>query len=271
MAVSPDRRKKSAKKRSRKLPESSKGQTQDHLIPGYHAVRETLERNDGPLQEIWVAQGKPSARAETIQKLAASRNIPVYFKNREYIFDILKDMSHQGIVGVMKSFDYWGFQKLLQRALEAGPSALLLAADHMADAGNLGALMRTAAFFGGHGLILPKDRCAGITPAVLKRSSGAHALLPVARVTNLNRALDQLSKSGLWIVGTAGNAPVSVYDFDWKRPLVLVLGGEQKGIGPSIRKRCHQLVAIPSPSGFESLNVSVAGGVILSEIYRQRG
>ena len=98
-------------------------------------------------------------------------------------------------------------------------------------------------------------------PATLKRASGTHLKLPVARVTNLGRTLDELSEKGFWIVGTAGEAELSIYDFDWKRPLVLVLGSEQKGIAPSVRKRCHQLVTIPSPGGVESLNVSAAGGV----------
>ena len=154
--------------------------------------------------------------------------------------------------------------------MKQGPSALLLAADHITDSGNLGALIRTAAFFGAHGLIIPKDRSAGISGAVLKRASGTHFQLPVAKVTNLGRVLAELSKDNFWIIGAAGEASTLHYDFDWKRPLVLVLGNEQRGLSPSVRKRCHKLVRIPSPGGVESLNISVAGGVILSEICRQR-
>ena len=94
--------------------------------------------------------------------------------------------------------------------------------------------------------------------------------MSIAQVTNLGRTLDELSKNGFWIIGAVGDADSSIYDFDWKRPVVLVLGSEQKGLSPSIRKRCHQLVGIPSPGGIESLNISVAGGVVLSEICRQR-
>ena len=169
-----------------------------------------------------------------------------------------------------KAFAYDDFHEIIRRSLQENPPGLLLAADHITDEGNLGALIRTAAFFETHGLIIPKDRSAQITPAVLKRASGAHLRLPTARVTNLGRALDDLTKKGFWIIGTAGEAESSIYDFDWKRPLVLVLGSEQKGLSPSTRKRCHQLVRIPSPGNVESLNVSVAGGVILSEICRQR-
>jgi 23S rRNA (guanosine2251-2'-O)-methyltransferase len=174
------------------------------------------------------------------------------------------------VVGITQPFAYADLQEVLRHSLQAGPSALLLAADHITDPGNLGALIRTAAFFGVHGLILPRDRSAGVTAATLKRASGTHHQLPVAQVTNLGRTLDELSKNGFWIIGAAGEADLSIYDFDWDRPVVLVLGGEQKGISPSIRKRCHQLVGIPSPGRVESLNLSVAGGTILSEICRQR-
>ena len=243
----------------------------DHLIPGFHAVRETLKQPKSPLREIWIAEGKESARTEEILRLAQSQNIPIYFKKLSELSDIFKDISHQGVVGITNAFAFAGLQQVLRHSLQEGASALLLAADHITDPGNLGALIRTAAFFGTHGLILPKDRSAGITAATFKRASGTHLQLPVVQVTNLGRTLDELSKNGFWIIGAAGEASMSIYDFDWKRPVVLVLGSEQKGISPSIRKRCHQLVGIPSPGGVESLNISVAGGAILSEICRQRG
>lgn len=243
----------------------------DHFIPGFHAVRETLKQPKSPLREIWIAEGKGSARTEEILRLARSQNIPIRFKNKSELFDIFKDVSHQGVVGITKAFAYADLQQILRHSLQDDTSALLLAADHITDPGNLGALIRTAAFFGAHGLILPKDRSAGITAATLKRASGTHLQLPIAQVTNLGRTLDELSKNGFWIIGAVGEASMPIYDFDWKRPVALVLGSEQKGISPSIRKRCHQLVGVPSPGGVESLNISVAGGVILSEICRQRG
>ena len=241
-----------------------------HLIPGFHAVRETLRHGKNALEEIWIVEGKRSGRTEEILRLAEAQNISVHFKRKSELLDIFENISHQGIVGVAKGFVYADFHQVIRHSLQQGPSALFLAADHITDEGNLGALIRTGAFFGTHGLIIPKDRSAQITPAVLKRASGAHLRLPIARVTNLGRALDELSEKGLWIIGAAGEAAVSIYDFDWKRPLVLVLGNEQKGLSPSVQKRCHQLVGIPSPGGVESLNISVAGGAILSEICRQR-
>ena len=270
MAGSTAKRGKSAQQKPRK-PRGKKDQPDhDRLIPGFHAVRETLKEPKNTLQEIWIAGGKKSARTEEILNLATAQNIPVYIKPESYLSDIFENISHQGIAGVLKTFAYADLQQVLRHSLQERTSALLLAADHITDPGNLGALIRTAAFFGAHGLIIPRDRSAGITAAALKRASGAHVKLPVVRVTNLGRTLHELSEKGLWIIGAAGEATLSIYDFDWKRPLVLVFGSEQKGLSPSIRKQCHQLVGIPSPSGMESLNISVAGGVILSEICRQR-
>ncbi len=130
--------------------------------------------------------------------------------------------------------------------------------------------MRTALFFGADGLIIPKDRAAGIGLGTMKRSSGAQIHLPVSKVVNMGRALDFLKDKGFWIVGAAEDGPVAVYDFDWNRKLVLVLGNEQSGLSPTVLKRCHQVVNIPSSGSMASLNVSVAGGVLLSEIWRQR-
>ena len=269
MAGSIQRRKRTRQK-PRKPQEKSEQQALDRFIPGYHAVRETLRQGKGALREIWIAEGKQSARTEEIQRLAAVKDIPIYFKQQTYLSELFDKISHQGIVGVTSAFAYSDFQRILRISLQKGPSALLLAADHITDPGNLGALIRTAAFFRVDGLILPKDRSAGITAGTLKRASGTHHQLPITQVTNLGRSLTELSKNGFWIIGAAGEADTSIYDFDWDRPVVLVLGSEQKGISPSIRKRCHQLVNIPSPGGVESLNISVAGGVVLSEICRNR-
>ena len=270
MAKSVPKEGKSPKQKSRQPRKKIPPRDLDSFIPGFHAVRETLGQEKNLLKEIWIARGKRSGRIEEILDLAQEKNISVQFKDLSELSENFKDISHQGIVGVTKAFAYADFHQTLTHSLQKGPSALLLAADHITDPGNLGALIRTAAFFGAHGLIIPKDRAAPVTSAVLKRASGTHLRLPIVRVTNLGRSLDELKKNDFWIIGAAGEADTSIYDFDWKRPVVLVLGSEQKGLSPSIRKRCQQLVRIPSPGNVESLNISVAGGVILSEICRQR-
>jgi 23S rRNA (guanosine2251-2'-O)-methyltransferase len=159
---------------------------------------------------------------------------------------------------------------MIDRCREAQTPGLLLVGDHITDEGNLGAIIRTGAFFGAHGLILPKDRSARVTPQVIKRSSGAHTRLPVARVVNLGRTLDLITQRNFWIIGTSGRGSDAIYNVEWDRDVAVILGSERKGVRPSLLQRCHQVVRIPSPGDVESLNVAVACGVILSEIFRYR-
>ncbi len=241
-----------------------------HLIPGFHAVRETLLKGQIQVNELWIAEGKRTARAKEILKIAESRGVPVKFKKGVLLGQLLPGIAHQGIVAFAEEFAYVDFDTLMDMAWDASEHALLIAADHITDEGNLGALIRTAAFFRAHGLILPRDRSAKITQKVIKRSAGGYVHLPVARVVNLGRALDVLDRKGFWIIGAAGEAPESIYQFDWNRPLILVLGSEERGLSLLVKNRCHQLVGIPSYGQVASLNVSVASGIILAEVVRQR-
>ena len=222
------------------------------------------------IRELWIVDGKTSRRTEELLRLAREKQIPVVRKKRETLSFLVPDTAHQGVVALSDGFRYADLASVIRASQEAPGRGLLVAADHITDEGNLGALIRTAAFFGAHGLILPKDRSAGVSPGVLKRAAGAVARLSVVKAVNLGRVLDFLEKKGFWIVGASGDGPASVYRFDWRRDLVLVLGNEQRGMGRLIRRRCHEVVRVPSPGGVESLNVAVAGGVILSEIFRQR-
>jgi 23S rRNA (guanosine2251-2'-O)-methyltransferase len=234
-------------------------------------VRETLLKRPIQVNELWIAEGKrSSARAKEIVQIAEDRGVPVKFKKGILLGQLLPGTAHQGIVAFAEEFTYLDFNTLMDMALEASEHALLIAADHITDEGNLGALIRTAAFFRSHGLILPKDRSAKITKKLRKRSAGGYVHLPVARVVNLGRALHVLDRRGFWIIGAAGEAPESIYQFDWNRPLVLVVGSEERGLSRLVKNRCHQLVSIPSYGKVESLNVSVACGIILAEIVRQR-
>ena len=202
--------------------------------------------------------------------MANDNGIPVFHKKSSILNDILPGITHQGIVALAGEYRYLDPEDLINSALKAPGHALLIAADHITDEGNLGSIIRTAVFFGVHGVILPKDRSATITQNVMKRSSGSYIHLPITRVVNLGRQLDDLDKKGFWIIGAAGESAESIFRFDWQRDLVLVMGSEDKGLSPSIRKRCHQIVGIPAPGPLGALNVSVATGVILSEITRQR-
>ena len=221
--------------------------------------------------EIWVGVSRKGARAEEIARLGAEKGVPVQFRELQEIEAVAPGAAHQGFVALAETFSYTDLEDLIETSHQAPGGALLIVADHITDEGNLGALVRTAVFFGVQGLILPKDRSAQITGKLLKRSSGAFSSLAVAQVVNLGRALDLLKEAGFWIIGAAGEAEESIFRFDWDRDVVLVLGSESKGLSHLVRDRCHALVRIPGSGQVESLNVSVAGGVILSEIVRQRG
>lgn len=234
-------------------------------------MRETLVNTPQNLHEIWIGSSRKTARASEIVRLGAEKGIPVHFKDLREIEAVIPGANHQGFVAFSETFAYTELEDLIEHSRQGPGWALLLVADHITDEGNLGALIRTAAFFGVRGLILPKDRSAKITGRLLKRSSGAFVSLPVCQVVNLGRTLDLLTEKGFWLIGAAGEAQESIYHFDWQRDAVLALGSESKGLSHSVRERCHALVKIPGSGRVESLNVSVAGGVILSEILRQRG
>ena len=240
-----------------------------YFIPGFHATREALMQPRIRIEELWIAEEKASKRRGDLLRIAKERNIPIRPKRSAQLSHLFPDIAHQGIVALAE-FTYTDLNQVIHISQEKSGKALLIATDHITDEGNLGALIRTSAFFGAHGLIIPKDRSASVTAKVLKRSSGACVYLPVARVVNMARALDLLDRRGFWIIGTAGEASESIYQFDWNRDLALVLGNEERGLSRSVRKRCHQEVCIPPPGNMASLNVAVAGGVFLSEIVRQR-
>ena len=239
-------------------------------IPGYHAVREALSRPACRVTEVWVAGDRRSRRARTVLGLAGERNVPVRVRTAGELDARFPDTAHQGFAVLVQAPVYADLEALVEASRETPGRGLLVAADHITDEGNLGALIRTAAFFGAGGLVVPRDRSAGLSEKVAKRSAGASLSLPVAREVNLVRALDRLDRAGFWIIGAAGEAALDVYAFDWLRDAVLVVGSEDRGLAPNVRAHCHEIVAIPGSGRVESLNVAVAAGAILSEIARQR-
>jgi 23S rRNA (guanosine2251-2'-O)-methyltransferase len=241
-----------------------------YMIPGLHGVRESLLDSRARIAELWISERKDSARIKEIIDMAEKKGVPVLYKNPYILDDVMPGTAHQGVVAIAMEYSYLELDELIDASSDATGYAILIAADHITDEGNLGAIIRTAVFFGARGLILPKDRSARITRNVMKRSSGAYVHLPVARVVNLVRALDALNNKGFWIIGASGESTESIYNFDWKRNLVLVLGSEDRGLSPSVRNKCHQIVGIPAEGRLNALNVSVAAGIILSEIVRQQ-
>jgi len=240
------------------------------IVPGYHAVREALLKSLPTVESLWVVPGRRSGRIEEIRLLAGQRGIPIVEVRASELDRLAPGVVHQGVALSVGEFTYTPLEDLIEEPAAGCESRLILALDHITDEGNFGAIIRTAAFFGVEAIVIPRDRSVRVTPSVLKRSSGAHFLVPVSRVVNLSRGLDLLKRAGFWIMGAAGESTISLYDFDWTVPVVLLLGNERKGLGVAVRKRCDGLVSIPGTGGVESLNVSVAAGVLLAEITRQR-
>jgi 23S rRNA (guanosine2251-2'-O)-methyltransferase len=241
----------------------------EELLYGINPVLEAL-RSDRRAFELYVAGSITDKRLEKILKLASEKGIPV--RNREKI-DIARlagNEHHQGVVLKVEPFAYAELDQILQICRDSADSGMLLVLDGVQDPHNLGALIRSAACAGAHGVIIPKDRAAGITPAVEKASAGAVETIPVAQVVNIVQTLEELKKEGFWIYGASDAAKASVYEQDFTGHVAVVIGSEGEGIRPLVRKKCDVVFSIPIQGGVSSLNASVAGGVVLYEMVRQR-
>jgi 23S rRNA (guanosine2251-2'-O)-methyltransferase len=187
----------------------------------------------------------------------------------ESLAKLAGEVAHQGAVAAVRPLKAWDEHDLLA-AISEIDRPLLLVLDGVTDPHNLGACLRTADAAGAHAVVIPKDRAASVDGVVRKVAAGAAEFIPVATVTNLARALDMLKERGVWVAGTDGEAPESLYGADLDRPLALVLGAEGDGMRRLTRERCDFLVRIPMAGNVESLNVSVAAGIALFEVGRQR-
>lgn len=241
----------------------------DEIIYGINPVLEAL-RGDRRAFELFAAGGGSDRRLEKILKLASEREVPIRQRDKGDLARLCGTAHHQGVALRVEPFPYADLGDVLDRWRSSGDQGLLLVLDGIQDPHNLGALVRTAACAGVHGVIIPKDRAVGITPAAEKASAGATETVPVVRVVNISQTLDDLKREGFWIFGAAGEAPATLYDQDFTGHVTLVIGGEGEGIRPLVRKKCDGLVSIPLIGGVGSLNASVAGGVLLFEIVRQR-
>ncbi len=239
-------------------------------IWGRHPVLEAL-RSRRRVLRVMVAQGPQDPTLTQVMDQARRVGVPVETVSRRRLDDLTKSANHQGIAAVVTPRTYAEMDDLLQRAEERGDPPLLLALDAIQDVTNLGSLIRTAEAVGAHGVILLEHRAAGLTPAVDKTSAGAVEFVPVARVTNMTRTLDDLKKRGLWVIGLDGEAETLYDKANLTGPIVLVVGNEAKGISRLVRAHCDVLIRLPMRGRIESLNAAVAGSVALYEIWRQRG
>jgi len=241
------------------------------IIYGRQPVLAALRRKEGPLEEILVAEGLGGRTFSEVRELARNAGVRLKQVPRSALDRLCRTANHQGLAARRAVFAYQELEELLEKLAGLREPVLLVVADSLTDPMNLGNLCRSALAAGAHGLIIPKDRAAGITPAVIKAGAGALEVLPVCRVTNLAETLIRLKEADLWVVGADAGATQSLYETDLTMPLALVIGGEDTGIRPRVRQQCDLLVAIPFVSqAIGSLNAASAGAVALFEIRRQR-
>lgn len=238
------------------------------LIFGVNPVRESLRGGRGAFN-MYVQTHATDHRVEHIIKLAEERGVAVHRREKIDLTKMCASSHHQGIALEVEPFSYADFDELTASIAASGVPGFLLVLDGIQDPHNLGALIRTAACAGVNGVIIPKDRAAGVTAAVEKASAGAVETVPVVQVTNIVKSLEVLKKEGFWVYGLAGEAAGSLFDAGFSGSIALVIGGEGEGIRPLVRKQCDVLLMIPQYGGVSSLNASVAGGVAMFEVARQ--
>jgi 23S rRNA (guanosine2251-2'-O)-methyltransferase len=241
------------------------------VVAGRNSVVEAL-RAGIPVKTMYVAGRIDSDdRVREALRFAADRGLPVLETPRGELDRLTDGAVHQGLALQVPPYEYAHPADLLRVAQDAGQAALLVALDGITDPRNLGAIVRSAAAFGGHGVIVPERRAAGMTAGAWKTSAGAASRLPVARATNLTRALQDLQKAGCFVVGLDMDGDVRLPELDVAAdPLVLVIGSEGKGLSRLVRQTCDLVASIPMQAATESLNAGVAAGVALYEVARRR-
>jgi len=244
--------------------------TESEVVYGLHPVLEML-RSGRRVGKLYLALHKAEKESEEIRLLARQQGISLALVHKEALAQIAGTTNHQGVAAIIATESYQDLDALLAVSAKRKEPPFFFLLDSVEDPRNLGAILRTAEAAGVHGVILPKRRAAGLSPVVGKTSAGAMAHLPIARVTNLSQTIDQLRKDQISIVGMDATAKISYLENDFREPVAIVVGGEGSGIHSKILEKCDRIVSLPMRGMVESLNVSVAVGIIAYEVLRQRG
>ncbi len=237
-------------------------------IEGRNAVLEAY-RAGKTIDKLYVLKGCQDGPVNSILREARKHDTIVSFVAKERLDQMSETGKHQGVVAHAAAYEYAEVEDILKRAEEKGEPPFLILLDNIEDPHNLGAIIRTANLAGAHGIIIPKRRAAGLTATVAKASAGALNYTPVAKVTNLGTTIESLKERGLWFVCADMDGTV-MYDLDLKGPIGLVVGNEGEGVSRLVREKCDYIAAIPMKGDIDSLNASVAAGVLAYEIVRQR-
>jgi len=241
------------------------------ILYGVNPVRELLRAGGEGLSELWLAEGgtRGAAFAE-LERLGRAAGAKIRAAPRQKLDRLSGTDRHQGVVAVVADFAYAELADLLDAAAASGRPPLLVVLDGVEDPHNLGAIIRSAHGLGAHGVVIPKDRAVGVTPAAAKASAGAVERCPVARVTNVAKTLESLKEAGVWSVAIAVDGERPLGDVDLAGPVALVLGSEAEGLRPLVRKTCDLSAKIPMTGDLDSLSVSASAAIALYEAARQR-
>jgi len=240
------------------------------IIAGRKPVMEALRAGTG-IEKIVFLLGVQGSVIEEIRQAAQRNKVPVSQASRQEFRELASDATTQGVVAIVRDVKkFVGIDEIVQRAEARGEKPLILLLDGIEDPQNLGALVRTAECAGVHGVVIPKHHAASVTSAVVKASAGATEHMAMSEVTNIVNTLDELKERGFWTAGVALEGDIPYTAFDYTTPAAIVVGSEGKGIRRLVREHCDRLVRIPMYGAIESLNASVAGGLVMYEAARQR-
>ena len=237
-------------------------------IEGRNAVIEAF-RSGKPIDKIFMLDGCQDGPIMTIKREAKKHNVLIKYVTRDRLDQLSETGKHQGVIAYGATYEYAEVEDILAKAREKGEDPFIFILDNIEDPHNLGAIIRTANLAGAHGVIIPKNRAVGLTATVAKASAGALAYTPVAKVTNLAQTIEELKKEGIWFV-CADMGGETMYKLNLTGPIGLVIGNEGSGVGRLVKDKCDFVASIPMKGDIDSLNASVAAGVLAFEIVRQR-
>ena len=240
----------------------------EYLIEGRNAVIEAL-RSGKPVDKLFILDGCQDGPVSTIKREAKKTDVIIKFVPKDVLDRLSRTSHHQGVIAQCAAYEYAEVDDILNAAKEKGEDPFIILLDNIEDPHNLGAIIRTANLAGAHGVIIPKNRAVGLTPTVARTSAGAVNYTPVARVTNMARIIEELKEKGIWFACADMDGEI-MYRQNLTGPLGIVIGNEGDGISRLVKEKCDYICSIPMKGDIDSLNASVAAGVLMYEAVRQR-
>ncbi len=244
-------------------------EVREDLIIGRNAVMEAL-KNDKTIEALYLSNGSREGSINQIINLAKKNKIVIKEADKKKLDSMSAGMVHQGVIAKITPYKYFEVKDILDDAKKKGEAPFIIILDELEDPHNLGSIIRTAETCGVHGIIIPKRRNVGVTPTVYKSSVGAVEHVKIAKVTNINNTIDELKEQGIWVYGADIEGREYSYEVDFSGPCALIIGSEGRGISKLTLKKCDKLVRIPMIGKINSLNASVAGGIMMYEVLKGR-